>query len=115
MNSSSLSAIAALMAGDFQRENADLGKLIEEASVLLTAVDLSISQAELPGDEDLRRLKTSWAFIGPGTHRVLKALRLVARNASMTRDRSIEYDQLANVITWLNIRRQTLELNAIAI
>lgn len=93
---------------DWTDEQADNRQLITEAEELLAAVDLAISSHDFAGDIDGRKMRVSWAQIGPGFFRKIKAIKL-------TSSAKPDYAELAVITTALTLRRQTLEANNIKV
>ena len=104
--------IANLTAQDFLKQQTSIPDLVTEAEQLLNSVDLAISSADIPGDEELERLKVSWAYFGNGFGRKIDLLKHIMNH--LRSEQLIEaYALLANIITMPTLRRQTLELSGI--
>jgi hypothetical protein len=100
--------LATFLAEDWTNEQADIKKLADEAQALLTAIDLAISRHDFAGDAEGRKMRVSWALIGPGFFRKIEAIRTAS---SAKRD----YTELAVITTALTLRQQTLEANGIEV
>ncbi len=107
--------VAQLSAQDFLKNQASIPDLVTEAEQLLAAVDLAISGADIPNDEELERMKVSWAFFGNGFNDKIQTLKLTAHLIAGYENTLQAYALLANTIWMLTLRRQTLELNGIAV
>ncbi len=103
------------MASDWFNSVVNIHKILDEAQKLLEAVDLAISGADIPGDDELQKMKEAWAYMGPGFQNELEKTRSLVRDMGIIDTRLTVYSRLANIISMLTLRRQTLELNGIEV
>jgi hypothetical protein len=107
--------LALAVCQDWMKAGTDIKELVEEVSQVLAAVDLATSSPcdHLGRDRDFHQMRVSWAFLGPGLHKQIEALKMEISRPRLVGHNTTEYALLANIHTFLFIRRQTLELNGI--
>lgn len=108
--------LAELIGQDLLERGEAITALVLEVETLLTAVDRAISVSSLEGDAGWEQMRRSWCFIGPGMLRRIEVLKFSASHATNNPKTKLEcYSMLGVMLSYLTIRRQTLELNGIEV
>ncbi len=106
--------LAQLIGQDLYKKGEPIAAVVLEVENLLTARAISISSLE--GDTDWEQVRRSWCFIGPGMLRRVEVLKLTAAHVTKDSPGQLEcYSMLGLMLSYLTIRRQTLELNGIEV
>jgi len=112
--SGSYTVMAQMLAEDWNKSDADVKALTQEAEDLLNAVDAAISQSEIKDDSEWEQMRRCWCFIGPGMCRQIERLKILTAKPRFLNKPEI-YSMLGLIHTFLTVRRQTLELNDIEV
>ena len=105
--------LALLVAQDLIKDKTNPDEFLKEVEDLLASVDLSISAINRPEDEECCRMQRNWAFVGTGLNKKIQQLKLLLPHARRFETMQQLFASLANIQTFLLVRRQTLELNGI--
>ena len=104
------------LAEDYLAQKVDPKELVKEVEDLLNAVDMAISQGNSDSDPDWKKMKTGWAFLGPGLFRRLEAYKAISKlSAPLVTTMREFYIGTAFIQSILQIRRQSLELNDVVV